>query len=106
MQVSSSDECGIRVMLYACAQCVYPLQVLTTDLEFVRHIENEGLAGRSCTGIAVSNNGLVVVNWRTKTVTELSPIHGDTLFKFSHNAFQVKRPIVLYCDRVPAANAP
>lgn len=67
------------------------LQVLTTDLEFVRHIENEGLAGRSCTGIAVSNNGLVVVNWRTKTVTELSPIHGDTLFKFSHNAFQVKR---------------
>jgi tripartite motif-containing protein 2/3 len=68
------------------------LQVLTTDLEFVRHIENEGLAGRSCTGIAVSNNGLVVVNWRTKTVTELSTVHGDTLFKFSHNAFQVKRP--------------
>ena len=72
--------------------CLYLLQVLTTDLEFVRHIENEGLAGRSCTGIAVSNNGLVVVNWRTKTVTELSPIHGDTLFKFSHNAFQVKIP--------------
>ena len=80
------------VMLCACAWCVCLLQVLTADLEFVRHIENEGLAGRSCTGIAVSNNGLVVVNWRTKTVTELSPIHGDTLFKFSHNAFQVKRP--------------
>jgi len=80
------------LVLCACAWCVWLLQVLTTDLEFVRHIENEGLAGRSCTGIAVSNNGLVVVNWRTKTVTELSPIHGDTLFKFSHNAFQVKRP--------------
>jgi hypothetical protein len=68
---------------------VYLLQVLTPELEFVRHIENEGLAGRSCTGIAVSNSGLVVVNWRTKSVTELSPLHGDTLSKFSHNAFQV-----------------
>jgi hypothetical protein len=83
-----------RFMLCTCARCVCVClsQVLTTDLEFVRHIENEGLAGRSCTGIAVSNNGLVVVNWRTKTVTELSTVHGDTLFKFSHNAFQVKRP--------------
>jgi tripartite motif-containing protein 2/3 len=70
--------------------CICLLQVLTPDLEFVRHIENEGLAGRSCTGIAVSNSGLVIVNWRTRTVTELSPLHGDTLSKFSHNAFQVK----------------
>ena len=65
------------------------LQVLTPDLEFVKHIENDGLAGRSCTGIAVSNNGLVIVNWRTKTVTELSTLEGETLSKFSHNAFQV-----------------
>ncbi|KAJ4445392.1 hypothetical protein ANN_07197 [Periplaneta americana] len=72
-------------------------RVLTPDLEFVRHIENEGLAGRSCTGIAVSNNGLVVVNWRTKTVTELSPTHGETLSKFSHNAFQ--EPIDVAVDR-------
>lgn len=70
--------------------CICLLQVLTPDLEFVRHIENEGLAGRSCTGIAVSNSGLVIVNWRTRTVTELSALHGDTLSKFSHNAFQVK----------------
>ncbi|XP_069683721.1 tripartite motif-containing protein 3-like isoform X1 [Periplaneta americana] len=73
------------------------IKVLTPDLEFVRHIENEGLAGRSCTGIAVSNNGLVVVNWRTKTVTELSPTHGETLSKFSHNAFQ--EPIDVAVDR-------
>ncbi|XP_021918620.1 tripartite motif-containing protein 3-like isoform X4 [Zootermopsis nevadensis] len=73
------------------------IKVLTPDLEFVRHIENEGLAGRSCTGIAVSNNGLVIVNWRTKTVTELSPLHGDTLSNFSHNAFQ--EPIDVAVDR-------
>jgi hypothetical protein len=76
-----------HVLMY----CVCLLQVLTPGLEFVRHIENEGLAGRSCTGIAVSNSGLVVVNWRTKSVTELSPLHGDTLSKFSHNAFQVNK---------------
>ncbi|CAG4983022.1 unnamed protein product [Parnassius apollo] len=37
---------------------------------FKTHIVNEGLAGRSCTGIAVTAEGVVVVNWRTRTLTE------------------------------------
>lgn len=57
-------------------------------MEFQRHINNEGLEGRSCTGIAVSQQGLVVVNWRTRTVTEMTTL-GDTIRFFSHNAFQV-----------------
>lgn len=64
------------------------IKVLTLELEFVRHIENDGLKGRSCTGIAMSKQGLVVVNWRTKTVTEISPETGSTLKSFTHNAFQ------------------
>ncbi|XP_041978982.1 tripartite motif-containing protein 2-like [Aricia agestis] len=39
---------------------------------FKTHIVNEGLAGRSCTGIAVTSEGVVVVNWRTRTLTEMT----------------------------------
>lgn len=66
------------------------LQVLSCDLEFQRHINNEGLEGRSCTGIDISQQGLVVVNWRTRTITEMTSL-GDTIRSFSHNAFQVSR---------------
>ncbi|OWR44986.1 tripartite motif-containing protein 2 [Danaus plexippus plexippus] len=45
---------------------------------FKTHIVNDGLAGRSCTGIAVTAEGLVVVNWRTKTLTEMNA-EGETL---------------------------
>lgn len=45
---------------------------------FKSHIVNEGLAGRSCTGIAVTAEGVVAVNWRTKTLTEVS-LDGATL---------------------------
>ncbi|XP_045498120.1 tripartite motif-containing protein 2-like [Colias croceus] len=45
---------------------------------FKTHIVNEGLAGRSCTGIAVTEEGVVAVNWRTRTVTEVN-IDGTTL---------------------------
>lgn len=62
--------------------------MLNCDLEFQRHISNEGLEGRSCTGIGISQQGLVVVNWRTRKVTEMSSL-GDTIKFFSHNAFQV-----------------
>ncbi|XP_066995573.2 tripartite motif-containing protein 3 isoform X2 [Anabrus simplex] len=72
------------------------IKVLTQNLEFVRHIENKGLTGRSCTGIAISSNGLVVVNWRTKTVTEMST-QGETVSSFSHNAFQ--EPIDVAVDK-------
>lgn len=64
------------------------VKVLNSDLEFQRHINNEGLEGRSCTGIAISQQGLVVVNWRTRRITEMSTL-GDTIRSFSHNTFQV-----------------
>jgi len=63
-------------------------QVLNCDLEFQRHINNEGLEGRSCTGIGISQQGLVVVNWRTRKITEMTSL-GDTIRSFTHNAFQV-----------------
>lgn len=72
------------------------IKVLSADLEFVRHITNDGLNGRSCTGIAISNNGIVVVNWRTKTVTEMST-SGTTINTFTYNAFQ--EPIDVACDK-------
>ncbi|KAJ8731407.1 hypothetical protein PYW07_004571 [Mythimna separata] len=45
---------------------------------FKTHIVNEGLAGRSCTGIAVTAEGIVAVNWRTRTLTEVTA-DGTTL---------------------------
>ncbi|XP_043282889.1 tripartite motif-containing protein 2-like isoform X3 [Venturia canescens] len=72
------------------------IKVLDENLEFQKHITNEGLEGRSCTGIAVSEQGLVVVNWRTRTVTEMNTL-GDTIRSFSHNAFQ--EPIDVAVDR-------
>lgn len=56
------------------------IKVLTKDLEFIRHIENEGLDGRSCTGIDVSKDCIAIVNWRTKTVTSMN-FNGDTISK-------------------------
>ena len=47
-------------------------------------------------GLAVSNNGLVVVNWRTKEITEMDT-SGQTLKTFSYNAFQ--EPIDIAIDR-------
>lgn len=72
------------------------IKVLNTDLIFVKHITNEGLLGRSCTGIAISNNGLVIINWRTKKVVEMTT-DGDTLNSFSYNAFQ--EPIDVAVDK-------
>ncbi|XP_015186247.1 PREDICTED: tripartite motif-containing protein 2-like isoform X1 [Polistes dominula] len=72
------------------------IKVLDSDLEFQRHIINEGLEGRSCTGIAISQQGLVVVNWRTRRITEMSTL-GDTIRSFSHNTFQ--EPIDIAVDR-------
>ncbi|KAG8036096.1 hypothetical protein G9C98_004676 [Cotesia typhae] len=72
------------------------IKVLDSNLEFQRHVTNEGLEGRSCTGIAISEQGLVVVNWRTRTITEMSSL-GDTIQSFTHNAFQ--EPIDVAVDR-------
>ncbi|XP_018320293.1 tripartite motif-containing protein 3 isoform X2 [Agrilus planipennis] len=72
------------------------IKVLSSNFEFIRHITNDGLNGRSCTGIAVSNNGLVIVNWRTKAVTEMTTV-GQTIKTFSYNAFQ--EPIDITYDK-------
>lgn len=47
------------------------VKVLSPELQPVRHIESAGLAGRSCTGVAVNEDcgWLAVVNWRSKTVS-------------------------------------
>ncbi|KAG5312051.1 TRIM2 protein, partial [Pseudoatta argentina] len=71
------------------------IKVLNCDLEFQRHINNEGLEGRSCTGIGISQQGLVVVNWRTRKITEMTSL-GDTIRSFTHNAFQ--EPIDIAVD--------
>lgn len=63
------------------------IKVLSAQLEFVKHVTNEALLGRSCTGLAVSARGLVVVNWRSKAVTEITT-DGETLRSFTHHAFQ------------------
>ncbi|XP_024883325.1 tripartite motif-containing protein 2-like isoform X1 [Temnothorax curvispinosus] len=72
------------------------IKVLNCDLEFQRHVNNEGLEGRSCTGIGISQQGLVVVNWRTRKITEMTSL-GDTIRSFSHNAFQ--EPIDIAVDK-------
>uniref|UniRef100_A0A0A9XTU7 Tripartite motif-containing protein 3 n=2 Tax=Lygus hesperus TaxID=30085 RepID=A0A0A9XTU7_LYGHE len=78
------------------------------DLSLVRHIENNCLAGRSCTGVAcwsplnstTSNcdtppkwdeqnslsSWLVVVNWRTKTITRLTS-EGMTIDSWTYSEF-------------------
>ncbi|KAE8745371.1 hypothetical protein FOCC_FOCC007919 [Frankliniella occidentalis] len=59
-----------------------------SDLAFQRHIETAELAGRSCTGIACTKAaGLVVVNWRTKQVIEMSEA-GEVVRTFTHPPFQ------------------
>ena len=48
------------------------IKVLDLNLNFIRHITNSCLEGRSVTGMAISNSGLVVINWRTRFVTEMT----------------------------------
>ncbi|GLV35927.1 thin [Carabus blaptoides fortunei] len=72
------------------------IKVLSVELEFQRHITNEGLLGRSCTGIAISSAGLVIINWRTKRVVEMTT-DGDTVRSFTYNAFQ--EPIDVAVDK-------
>ncbi|KAL3268863.1 hypothetical protein HHI36_007952 [Cryptolaemus montrouzieri] len=72
------------------------IKVLDKNLMFIKHITNEGLLGRSCTGIALSNNGLTVINWRTKYITEMTP-DGNTVKSFTHAGFS--EPIDIAVDR-------
>ncbi|KAG1679567.1 Tripartite motif-containing protein 2 [Nymphon striatum] len=65
------------------------IKVLHSDSFKVLHqINCAGLEERSGTGIAITpNNTLVVVNWRTKYVTELT-FDGDVVNAFTHDLFQ------------------
>ena len=69
------------------------VKFLTPNLDYVGHIVNEGLEGRSVTGICMgsSDDSLMVINWRSKTVTEIS-LDGHTIGSFTHD--DLKEPIV------------
>jgi len=62
------------------------IKVLSPNLDFQNHIFNESLEGRSVTGVSLGSSGdtLVTVNWRTKTVTEMT-LDGKTIGGFSHD---------------------
>ncbi|XP_048519035.1 tripartite motif-containing protein 2 isoform X1 [Dendroctonus ponderosae] len=72
------------------------VKVLSAQLEFLKHVTNEALLGRSCTGLAISSRGLLVVNWRSKAVTEITT-DGETLRSFTHQTFQ--EPIDVAVER-------
>jgi len=61
------------------------IKVLTSNLVYKNHINNDCLKGRSVTGMCLgsSANSLIVVNWRSKMITEIS-LDGLTLGAFSH----------------------
>ena len=62
------------------------IKVLDSNLNFRNHVFNESLEGRSVTGVTLGSSGdtLVTVNWRTKTVTEMT-LDGNTIGGFSHD---------------------
>ena len=64
--------------------------MLTPNLDFIDHITNEGLEGRSATGVCMGSSGdsLLAINWRTKTVTEMT-MEGQTIGndKWVHSVF-------------------
>jgi tripartite motif-containing protein 2/3 len=56
------------------------IKKLSYNLDYIDHIANEGLEGRSATGICMGSSGdsLMAINWRTKTVTEMT-FDGNTI---------------------------
>eukprot|EP00095_Tigriopus_kingsejongensis_P011158 maker-scaffold259_size234575-snap-gene-1.18 protein:Tk11158 transcript:maker-scaffold259_size234575-snap-gene-1.18-mRNA-1 annotation:"tripartite motif-containing protein 3" len=65
------------------------IKKLTPNLDYEDHILNEGLEGRSVTGICIGPNqeSLMVINWRSKTVTEINALNGQTVSSFTHDNF-------------------
>ena len=61
------------------------LVVLSSNLQFRRHVLNAGLEGRSVTGICLGPSGetLLTVNWRSRTVTEMT-LEGVTVSSLTH----------------------
>eukprot|EP00092_Neocalanus_flemingeri_P034579 GFUD01037607.1.p1 GENE.GFUD01037607.1~~GFUD01037607.1.p1 ORF type:complete len:718 (-),score=186.07 GFUD01037607.1:398-2551(-) len=74
------------------------IKVLSQNLDFQNHIFNESLEGRSVTGVSLGSSGdtLVTVNWRTKTVTEMT-LDGKTIGGFSHD--ELVEPIAVAVSR-------
>ena len=74
------------------------IKVLDSNLNFQKHIFNESLEGRSVTGLTLGSSGdtLVTVNWRTKTVTEMT-LDGNTIGGFSHD--ELVEPIAVAVTR-------
>lgn len=64
------------------------IKVLSPNLDFQTHVLNESLEGRSVTGVCLGSSldSLITVNWRTKTVTEIS-LDGITIGAFTHDEF-------------------
>ena len=63
------------------------LKVLSADLQFRRHVLNEGLEGRSVTGLCLGPAGetLIMVNWRSRTISEITLDGLTTTTSFSHH---------------------
>ena len=75
------------------------IKKLTRNLDFDGHLTNECLEGRSATGICAGppdKDTLVVINWRTKTVAEISALDGSTVNSFTHEDF--REPIDVALD--------
>jgi len=74
------------------------IKVLTPNLDFQAHVLNASLEGRSVTGVCLgsSQDSLITVNWRSKTVTEIS-LDGHTIGAFSHDDF--REPIAVAITR-------
>jgi len=76
---------------------------LTANLDFVGHLVSPCLEGRSATGICIGrqpddeqDTSLLVINWRTKTVAEISSETGEELTSFTHE--DLREPIDLALD--------
>lgn len=68
------------------------IKVLSSELEFIAHIDAEVLGGRSVTGLCLGRTGtsLVVANWRTRQLAELS-LDGKVLTSFIHK--ELREPV-------------
>jgi len=79
---------GPRDLVYVVDTGNSRIKVLSTNLDFQSHVLNQSLEGRSVTGVCLGSSAdtLITVNWRTKTVTEIS-MDGVTIGAFSHDDF-------------------
>ncbi|GAB6029536.1 hypothetical protein CHUAL_005286 [Chamberlinius hualienensis] len=62
------------------------IKVLNSDLAFIRHLESAGVEERGGIGVSIGVSGetLVVVNWRSKLVSEIQSEDGQLVKQFSH----------------------